>query len=139
MSRFTTRERSLLSGIASQFGKRSAIAHGEWTAQERVTIDELDQVFSKVEVILLGSLRLLDSTGEKVPERYAELLTDLAGHFHDRCAIGHDEWQKEKQVTIDEIDEIFMIAEAALRGFLSGSETRRHQIITLGALVSVMA
>jgi hypothetical protein len=139
MSRVTPRERILLSGIAYQFEKRSAIAHEEWTAQQRVTDDELDHVFSRAETILLGSLRLLDATGDKVPERYAELLTDLASHFRDRCAIGHAEWQREKQVTLNEIDEIFMIAGAALRGFLNGSETRREQILTLGVLVAVMA
>ena len=129
------REKQLLSDLAEQFERRSAICSHDWLAMRKVSMDELDGICERSAIILLGSIKLLEAAGEKIPSRLSGLLEDIAGHFKRRCEVAHEEWRSHKQVDIDDIEELFMVAGAALRGYLKGSRRRRDQIFTLGALV----
>ncbi len=135
MPEVSPRERDLLSDLAGQFERRSAICGHDWLVERQVSIDELDGICDRAAIILLGSLKLLEAAGEKIPPRLEELTEDIAGHFKRRCEVAHQEWSAQKQVTMDDIEELFTVAAAALRGYLGGNRRRRDQIFTLGALV----
>ena len=62
------------------------------------------------------------------------LLLDLAGHFDRKCAIAHEEWLAEKDVSMTEIDVLFSTASVLLEAYAKGNAQQKAKILAACAL-----